>query len=81
MKNATIIEDSKTQILYSYSTPVVIVNKSEGRVYVTTHKHSVTTSKHINQFLAKLPSVNALYVSQSEIDAMCPVVMSISALD
>lgn len=42
-----------TEILFSYKTPVAAINKESGIgvVYVTVHKWSKTTSKHITQWL------------------------------
>ena len=58
--NQTEIITSKAEILVSYSTPVGInfteeteINGHEydPRIYVTDQFHSVTTSRHINQWL------------------------------
>ena len=38
------------QVLFSYSTPVA-AHSPEGDCFRTEHKHSVTTSRHINQWL------------------------------
>ena len=52
--NQTLIEEGNCQVLYSYETPVaLIVRDGKVRAYRTDEFHSVTTSKHINQFLRK----------------------------
>ena len=38
-------------VLYSYETPVALIVGSGNRAYKTDRKWSVTTSKHINQWL------------------------------
>ena len=53
-------------ILFSYQTPVAAMIRGEGYVR-TEQKYSVTTSKHITQWL---DGVNAKTVPQSEIDAL-----------
>ena len=50
--NQTIIEDKGCEVLYSYETPVALITTG-NRAYKTDHKWSVTTSKHINQWLRK----------------------------
>ena len=51
--NQTIVEDKSCQVLYSYETPVALIARPGNRAYKTDHKWSVTTSKHINQWLRK----------------------------
>jgi len=43
--------DNGTVILFSYKTPVAA--NVDGVFYRTTTKHSVTTSRHINQWLGR----------------------------
>jgi len=50
--NQTIIEDKGCEVLYSYETPVALITAG-NRAYKTDYKWSVTTSKHINQWLRK----------------------------
>lgn len=38
-------------VLFSYNTPVAAMEISTGKYYRTSEFHSVTTSKHINQWL------------------------------
>ena len=49
--NQTIVEDKGCSVLYSYETPVALIVGSDNRAYKTDRKWSVTTSKHINQWL------------------------------
>jgi hypothetical protein len=51
--NCTVLTFGDIEILFSYETPVVVVDRRYGRfnAYVTTAKHSVTTSRHVNAFL------------------------------
>tara|TARA_R110000796_G_scaffold209267_1_gene325615 strand:+ start:80 stop:337 length:258 start_codon:yes stop_codon:yes gene_type:complete len=49
--NQTIIEDKGCSVLYSYEIPVALIVSSGNRAYKTDRKWSVTTSKHINQWL------------------------------
>jgi len=51
--NQTIVEDKGCSVLYSYETPVALIVGSNNRAYKTDRKWSVTTSKHINQWLRK----------------------------
>lgn len=55
-----------TQILFSYSTPVAAYVPGRGWLRTST-KHSVTTSRHINQWL---DGIKAESVPQAEIDAL-----------
>jgi hypothetical protein len=59
--NKTELQSNGRTVFYSYSTPVVVYtdwseNGDMPKVYVTEKKFSVTTSKHINQYLSELPS-------------------------
>ena len=49
---------SKTEVLFSYETPVAIRWVGSGAVFVTEEKFSRTTSKHINQYLGDLEFKN-----------------------
>jgi hypothetical protein len=52
--NQTLVEDNGCQVLYSYETPVALISSGIFRhAYKTDRKWSVTTSKHINQWLRK----------------------------
>lgn len=63
MSNTTIIENENAIFLYSYQTPVVMIDKVSKTVYKTDTKHSVTTSKHIRKFLDSLvDSTSDLYM-------------------
>ena len=50
--NQTLLLDSGCTVLYSYETPVVLIDNN-NHAFKTDKKWSVTTSKHINQFLRK----------------------------
>lgn len=51
-QHATVItRNDGTQVLVSYETPVAAFVPSLGGYYRTDTKYSVTTSKHINQWL------------------------------
>jgi len=62
-----VFSDSKT-IMYSYDTPVVVFLLSTMQYYKTTEFFSVTTSKHINQFLDGIDKSRIVSVSQSELE-------------
>lgn len=49
--NMTVLYTDDYTILYSYNTPVACMELETGKYYRTTLNHSVTTSKHINQWL------------------------------
>lgn len=67
-------KDDGTVVLFSYETPVAACvsfgeNNGHGAGYFRTEqKYSVTTSKHITQWL---DGVNAKTVPQADIDALC----------
>ena len=70
--NQTLVEDKGCQVLYSYETPVALIAKG-NRAYKTDQKWSVTTSKHINQWLRKegfdpKNSEEVLPISQDTLD-------------
>ena len=48
--NMTEIETNEKRILFSYKTPVALIDES-GNAYRTSHFWSKTTSRHINQWL------------------------------
>lgn len=50
--NVTLLVIHNTEILFSYQTPVAAC--INGVFYKTSMAHSVTTSKHINQWLGKV---------------------------
>jgi hypothetical protein len=64
-KNYNIITHKYNQILFSYQTPVAVIT-SNGNIYKTKQKYSVTTSRHINKFLEGLESEE---VDQNFIDS------------
>lgn len=53
--------------LYSYDTFVALFIPDTG-VYCTTTKHSVTTSKHVNAFVAAHTDVPRVNVSDNELE-------------
>ena len=72
MKNATIIDLPNFRVLFSYKTPVVALDKTEHKVLRTDKKWSVTTSKHIGEFLRDYVSDRneVIKVDQSVLDKM-----------
>ena len=50
--NMTEVETAKATILFSYSTPVACCMNDGSGFFRTSQKWSVTTSKHINKWLA-----------------------------
>lgn len=57
-------------LLISYSTPVAAFVSGRG-ILRTNKKWSSTTTKHINQFIARnAPNATATMVEQEELDAM-----------
>lgn len=63
--NMTVVYTDNYTILYSYSTPVACYELETGKYYRTNHFHSVTTSKHINNWLQ---GKDAVLVDQSFFD-------------
>lgn len=61
-----LVRDDGTVVLFSYNTPVAALLPS-GRYVRTKTKYSVTTSKHINQWLT---GIEAELVDQSFIDKL-----------
>jgi len=49
--NKTAIHSNNKTVFFSYNTPVAAI--IDGQEYRTSHKFSVTTSKHINSFVSK----------------------------
>ena len=74
--NMTEVETSEARILFSYRTPVAAY--VFGRGYVSTEKWwSVTTSRHINQWIGK--DVTTEEVSQTYLDNLVQgVIMRLS---
>lgn len=70
MKQKAVIDlDNGYQVLVSYST--VVAGFIPGRGYVVTdHWYSVTTSRHINEYIAGAPSET---IGQEELTALLPV--------
>lgn len=64
--NKTEVQINGHTVFFSYNTPVA-ANLKEGGFVRTATKYSVTTSKHITQWLN---GANAKTVDQSEIDAL-----------
>ena len=64
--NRTQVEINGHTVFFSYNTPVA-ANLKDGGFVRTSTKYSVTTSKHITQWL---DGANARLVDQSEIDAL-----------
>lgn len=65
--NQTEVETEKATILFSYMTPVAACMK-DGSGFIRTEKYwSVTTSRHINQWLQ---GANARKVDQSVLDSL-----------
>jgi hypothetical protein len=63
--NQTQIDTERYTVFFSYNTPVAYYDKINGGYYKTSHKWSVTTSKHINRWLE---SVKAESVDQTVLD-------------
>ena len=68
-RNKTQIETQDKIILVSYQTPVAAWIK--GRGYLRTSEyHSVTTSRHINEWLAEQNAAKVTPVEQEELDKL-----------
>ena len=50
--NKAELETDNMTVLFSYSTPVACLDRDTGEYYRTQEKHSSTTTKHINSWLA-----------------------------
>ncbi len=66
-QNQTEIELGDRTVFFSYSTPVAVFVPGQG-VKVTEQYHSVTTSKHINQFVQRTGAKTVEKVPQSFLD-------------
>ena len=68
-QNAIELQSGRVVVLFSYNTPVAAyVENREGKSWVrTSQKYSVTTSKHINQWLC---GVDADLVEQEYLDGL-----------
>ncbi len=64
--NKTEVELDDRTIFFSYETPVAV--HVPGKTYVTREKYSVTTSKHINQWLHVNGFSKVISVSQEDLD-------------
>ena len=61
------VETDKATVLFSYSTPVAACMKDGTGFIRTSTRYSVTTSRHINKWLA---GANAKEVPQSVLDGI-----------
>lgn len=68
--NQTLVCTEKATILFSYRVPVAAYLPSERRCIRTEKRYSVTTSKHINKWLATYSHLLVDTVPQAEIDAL-----------
>lgn len=66
--NQTEIETDRFIVLVSYETPVACFDKSTRKYFRTEKKWSVTTSKHINQWLGEVSGCEI--VSQDFLDKL-----------
>ena len=69
--NMTLLSLEGADILFSYSTPVAYLDKATGEYYRTDESFSVTTSRHINSWLA---GADAVEVPQAQIEALVATV-------
>ena len=70
-KNLTVHHNGPNAVVYSYSTPVIVIFNNE--CYVTSQKYSVTTTKHINHYFNRINCVNINHrnlVEQSRINEL-----------
>jgi hypothetical protein len=65
--NKTEIETERFIVFFSYNTPVACNDKQERKFFRTLKKWSVTTSKHVNQWLN---GANAESKEQSFFDSL-----------
>ena len=70
-KNVTEIvsNDGHTMVLVSYETPVAF-HRSGELPYVTEEKHSLTTTRHVKEWLARHDFEKYEWVSQESVDLM-----------
>jgi hypothetical protein len=66
--NYTEIEIGDNIVLFSYTTPVAILNMQQNWTRVTDTKWSKTTSTHINKFKNRFGIESVDYVSQEWLD-------------
>lgn len=50
----------RVDFLYSYDTPVVVYIREENAAFVTSYNWSVTTSRHIRQWLSRFDSTTTV---------------------
>lgn len=55
-------------VLFSYSTPIAI--NQGGAIMATKKRFSVTTSRHLKEYLSRFPGVPVDYVDQCEIESL-----------
>ncbi len=67
-KNETIVNLDAVQLFFSYNTVVACHSWVDGKTYVTDEFHSVTTSRHINKYVASYSSGNVEKVSADRLD-------------
>lgn len=66
--NVTELTINDTNVMFSYETPVAGWN--DNGAFRTNEKFSVTTTKHINKYLAGLGVIKANYVTQKWIESI-----------
>jgi hypothetical protein len=66
--NMTEIETGKITILFSYKTPVAYRVNETGEYFKTDKHWSVTTSRHINQWIGDSGEATVGSVSQDDLD-------------
>ena len=49
--NATIYSNFNYKVLFSYATPVAIVDLRDGVIFITKRKYSSSTTRQINRFV------------------------------
>lgn len=64
--NMTELDMGGVQVFFSYETPVA-ARTNTGALLRTSTRYSVTTTKHINKWLAGMPAVE---VPQADIDTL-----------
>lgn len=57
-------------VLFSYKPPVAYLDHETGIAYRTNKKWSVTTSKHINNWLKGYEAETVNYIDQIELDSL-----------
>lgn len=66
--NQTVVYYKNKTIFFSYNTPVVV--EVDGEIYKTEQFFSVTTSKHIKNYLGEDNYKNAIRLPQETIERM-----------